>query len=190
MGDFNPSQVASSSRHWEVTYQGVSCLCDAYPRLQGCWLVPLFSRRGLCGEFVGYVLWWLTWHLKFNLLSLRDKNPKKLLPACKPPAYKGCIIATYFTFPQTLKTIFFFLCSPGCFGTHSVDQAVLELRNSPASAYQVLGLKACATTPGLKTILKLTDFYKICCSCKIIGHKTVISAFAKIASLLKEPRGL
>jgi hypothetical protein len=42
------------------------------------------------------------------------------------------------------------LCSPGCPGTHSVDQAGLELRNSPASASQVLGLKACATTPGKK----------------------------------------
>jgi hypothetical protein len=39
------------------------------------------------------------------------------------------------------------LCSPGCPGTHSVDQAGLELRNLPASASQVLGLKACATTP-------------------------------------------
>jgi hypothetical protein len=37
------------------------------------------------------------------------------------------------------------LCSPGCSGTHSVDQAGLELRNPPASASQVLGLKACAT---------------------------------------------
>jgi hypothetical protein len=32
-----------------------------------------------------------------------------------------------------------FLCSPGCRGTHSVDQAGLELRNLPASASQVLG---------------------------------------------------
>ena len=38
------------------------------------------------------------------------------------------------------------LCNPGCPGTHFVDQAGLELRNSPASASQVLGLKACATT--------------------------------------------
>jgi hypothetical protein len=38
------------------------------------------------------------------------------------------------------------LCSPGCPGTHSVDQAGLELRNPLASASQVLGLKACATT--------------------------------------------
>jgi hypothetical protein len=38
------------------------------------------------------------------------------------------------------------LCSPGCPGTHSVDPAVLELRNLPASASRVLGLKVCATT--------------------------------------------
>jgi hypothetical protein len=37
------------------------------------------------------------------------------------------------------------LCSLGCPGTHSVDQAGLELRNPPASASQVLGLKACTT---------------------------------------------
>jgi hypothetical protein len=42
----------------------------------------------------------------------------------------------------------FSLYSPGCPGTHFVDQAGLELRNSPASASQVLGLKACTTTPG------------------------------------------
>jgi hypothetical protein len=38
------------------------------------------------------------------------------------------------------------LCSPGCPGTHFVDQAGLELRNPPASASRVLGLKVCATT--------------------------------------------
>ena len=38
------------------------------------------------------------------------------------------------------------LYSPGCPEIHSVDQASLELRNLPASASQVLGLKACATT--------------------------------------------
>jgi hypothetical protein len=43
----------------------------------------------------------------------------------------------------------FSLCSPGCPGTHSIDQAGLELRNPPASASQVLGLKACATTARL-----------------------------------------
>jgi hypothetical protein len=38
-----------------------------------------------------------------------------------------------------------FLCSSGCPGTHSVDQAGLDLRNPSASASQVLELKACAT---------------------------------------------
>jgi hypothetical protein len=33
------------------------------------------------------------------------------------------------------------LCSPGCPGTHALDQAGLELRNPPASASQVLGIK-------------------------------------------------
>jgi hypothetical protein len=40
------------------------------------------------------------------------------------------------------------LYSPGCPGTHFVDQAGLELRNPPASASRVLGLKVCTTTPG------------------------------------------
>jgi hypothetical protein len=38
------------------------------------------------------------------------------------------------------------LCSLGCPGIHSEGQASLELRNSFASASQMLGLKACATT--------------------------------------------
>jgi hypothetical protein len=38
---------------------------------------------------------------------------------------------------------------PDCPGTHSVDQAGLELRNSPVSAFQVLGLKVCSTTAQL-----------------------------------------
>jgi hypothetical protein len=53
---------------------------------------------------------------------------------------------------QRLMTVFFrdrvSLCSPGCPLTHSVDQAVLELRNLPASASQVLELKVWATMPG------------------------------------------
>jgi hypothetical protein len=45
------------------------------------------------------------------------------------------------------------LCSPGCPGTHFVDQAGLELRNHPASASQVLGLKACTTMPGSNRLI-------------------------------------
>jgi hypothetical protein len=43
------------------------------------------------------------------------------------------------------------LYSPGCPETHSVDQAGLELRNPPASASRVLGLKACTTTLSFQT---------------------------------------
>jgi hypothetical protein len=39
-------------------------------------------------------------------------------------------------------------CSPGCPGTHFVDQAGFELRNLPASAFQVLRLKTCTTILG------------------------------------------
>jgi hypothetical protein len=39
------------------------------------------------------------------------------------------------------------LYSPGCPGTHSVDQAGLKLRNPLASASRVLGSKECATMP-------------------------------------------
>ena len=35
------------------------------------------------------------------------------------------------------------LCSPGCPGTFSVDLASLELRDLPATAFQVLELKIC-----------------------------------------------
>jgi hypothetical protein len=47
-----------------------------------------------------------------------------------------------------------YLCSPGCPGTHFLDQAGLELRNPPASASQVLGLKVCATTAWQEGTLK------------------------------------
>jgi hypothetical protein len=53
------------------------------------------------------------------------------------------------------------LCSPGCPGTHSVDQAGLELRNPPASvsASQVLGLKACATTARLSSCYSYITYF-------------------------------
>jgi hypothetical protein len=55
------------------------------------------------------------------------------------------------------------LYSPGCPGTHSVDQAGLEPRNLPAPASQVLGLKACATTAWLGgTILMIALCTRFC----------------------------
>jgi hypothetical protein len=65
----------------------------------------------------------------------------------------SCINLT--TFSSNKWELFFlpetgFLCMvlSGCPGTHSVDQAGLKLRNPPASASRVLGLKVCATIPG------------------------------------------
>jgi hypothetical protein len=48
------------------------------------------------------------------------------------------------------------LCSPGCPGTHFVEQSGLNLRNLPASASQVLGSKAWATKPGIIHFLNKT----------------------------------
>jgi hypothetical protein len=57
------------------------------------------------------------------------------------------IIVVYYNRKIHVSRFFFFLifrdkvslCSPGCPGTHFVDQAGLELRNSPVSASRVLG---------------------------------------------------
>jgi hypothetical protein len=59
--------------------------------------------------------------------------------------YKG-ILFFFFFFLVFRGRVFLYI--PGCPGTHFVDQAGLELRNPPASPSLVLGLKACATTPG------------------------------------------
>jgi hypothetical protein len=50
------------------------------------------------------------------------------------------------------------LCSPGFPGTHSVEQAGPKLRNPPASAFQVLRLKACTTSAWLICSFFLTVF--------------------------------
>ena len=66
--------------------------------------------------------------------------------------YSGQCIKNFYFFFFFFFFVFFarvYLCSPGYPGTHAVDQAGLELRNPPASASQVLGLKACATTTQL-----------------------------------------
>jgi hypothetical protein len=60
------------------------------------------------------------------------------------------VLAVWITgFPASASGISEFN-SLGFPGTYSVDQADLELRNLPASASQMLGLKACATTAQLE----------------------------------------
>jgi hypothetical protein len=70
--------------------------------------------------------------------------------------YSESILSLFILYQQLLLLLIicFFrdrvsLCSPGCPGTHFVDQAGLEFRNPPASASQVLRLKVCATTARL-----------------------------------------
>lgn len=58
------------------------------------------------------------------------------------------LLQSYFTFGGGGKSGDFktwFLCSPGCLVTPSVDQAGLEQRDLPASAIGMQGLKAYAT---------------------------------------------
>ena len=64
---------------------------------------------------------------------------------------RNWVLNNYIHFSQCYEHLNFFfsfrdrvsVCSSGCPGTHFVDQGGLELRNPPASASQVLGLKAC-----------------------------------------------
>jgi hypothetical protein len=56
--------------------------------------------------------------------------------------FEGFFLFVCFVFRDRVS-----LYSPGCPGTHFVDQAGLKLRNPPVSASPVLGLKACASTP-------------------------------------------
>jgi hypothetical protein len=75
----------------------------------------------------------------FSTQRINRLRKKKL---GKHPALLFVCLFVLFVFCRDMVS----LCSPGCPGTHSVDQAVLKLRNPPAS--QVMGLKAYATMPG------------------------------------------
>jgi hypothetical protein len=82
-----------------------------------------------------------------------------------------------------------FFCSPGCPGTHSVDQAGLELRNPPASASQVLGLKARATTARLN-VMTFFSFPKLIFKKICVFYYWVLSQKGQLASVgffLDEP---
>ena len=63
-----------------------------------------------------------------------------------------CLFVFVFVFVCLFVCLFFrarvSLYIPGCPGPPFVDQAGLELRNLPASAFQVMGLNVCATMPG------------------------------------------
>jgi hypothetical protein len=64
-------------------------------------------------------------------------------PYLTPKLFNLCLFVCLFVWDRVS------LFSPGCPGTHCVDQAGLKFVNLPASASRVLGLKECATMPGL-----------------------------------------
>jgi hypothetical protein len=68
------------------------------------------------------------------------------------------------------------LYSPGCPGTHVVDQAGLKLSNRPASASRVLGLKACTTTARLSLVL----YKHFCGTCVYIGQGTLAGHLLRV----------
>jgi hypothetical protein len=51
------------------------------------------------------------------------------------------------------------LCSPGCPGTHFVDQAGLELTEIRLPVSQILGLKLCTTNAWLSQLFKFLTFF-------------------------------
>jgi hypothetical protein len=83
----------------------------------------------------------------------------------------------------------FSLCIPGFPGTHSVDQGRLKIRNLPASATQVLGLKASTITPRfilfiylfiyLFTNLLLFWVFCFCLLLKLVEGLAIILIFSK-----------
>jgi hypothetical protein len=112
-------------------------------------------------------------------------------------------VCVFFWFCFFVLFLFFetgFRCSPGCPGTHSVDQAGLKLRNLPASASQVLGLKACATMPGTSVCVLphhmcLSQLTSLCQSARIhrrdkkLQH-TTRSFLAPIFSIESRPHSI
>jgi hypothetical protein len=91
----------------------------------------------------------LVLELDVNVWLLPSMGVSNQAPAlCKSSMFSSLLsqLSIPLTFFFFFETGFLCVASPGCPGTHSVDQAGLEHRNPPASASQVLGLKACATT--------------------------------------------
>ena len=66
------------------------------------------------------------------------------------------------------------LCNPGCPGTYSVDQAGLKLRDLPASASQVLGLKVYSAMPGwFRGFLKIYFSFSFVSVCRYVRTREV-----------------
>jgi hypothetical protein len=74
------------------------------------------------------------------------RENRLLSPRIEKPGFSFVLFFFFFFFLVFRDRVS--LYSPNCPGTRFVDQAGLELRNLPASASRVQGLKVCATMPG------------------------------------------
>jgi hypothetical protein len=107
------------------------------------WAIP----NGLGGHLEKKVISDQLSHRKFTGLStLGSRTLTLLLDPSLLPLLEGVTSSSFFFFFFLFFRGRACLCSPGCPGTHSVDQAGLELRNLHASASKVLALKEYATT--------------------------------------------
>ena len=79
---------------------------------------------------------------------------------------------------------------PGCPGTHFVDQAGLKLRNLPASAPQVLRLKACATTPDWGICILKTSFWTTEQIWKVLKYSSYRPFIAIVARISRTISGV
>jgi hypothetical protein len=149
---YYPAFYFGSSLQWDCKFLAWS---------QGVFQVPVFTKlhavalsfKPDLGSFTPHCCFLSEYHLVINpgmifdwmchlkILTLFSMNLIKL--------YRSCILFYFFNFlgGEGVRDRVS-LYSPGCPGAHFVDQAGLELRNPPASASRVLGLKVCATTPG------------------------------------------
>ena len=94
--------------------------------------------------------------MKTNKAILANKRPWKVYIYTKLEA--SVVAHTFNSNTRFIKTGF--LYSLGCPEIRSVDQAGLKLRDSPASASQLLGLKECT----IKAWLKIVCFYNCVCT--------------------------
>jgi hypothetical protein len=105
---------------------------------------------------------WLAAH-SFSPLSHTTWRPWPGISMTRKVGERKFYVHGICTYQQQRNSFFFprqgFSDSPGYPGTHFVDQAGRELWNPPASASRVLGLKACATTPGFFETLKHCSRY-------------------------------
>ena len=113
------------------------------------------GQRTACGnQFSPYTTWVLG--TRTQVIRFGGKHPAEPLtvPALSSAHMLKIICEFILRYCWSIDRHFCFvsqdrisLCSSGCPGTHSVDQAGLNLRDLPASASQVLRLKGCATMP-------------------------------------------